>query len=371
MPGLAGIITEKDALPTESFDLMLETLQYGLAKTTESFSEVNIGMGCVHLGTGGQRAIFHSSQTVVMFYGYLTEPTIPPGFCNFEPSPAAHFIHDLYLAEGEAFMMNKLAGTFAFALWDKITQTLFLVSDHLGLRPIYYAKHNGMFRFASEVKGILSDSTFPHRLNRTAIAEFIHFSYVLGSKTFFQDINMLPPASILRFHGGDWTISRYWDIAYPESYPNHPDSWYDELVFSALQGAVKRMANANIRFGLSLSGGMDSRWIAAFLSQFQSNSSSYTIGIPGSDDTYSAKAVALRTNLSHHYWDLSPSFVAELAESFNFISDGMYDLFSFEEFPLIKSIAGDVDVSIGGLLGDCLFGHEINPISANSPQARR
>jgi len=68
--------------------------------------------------------------------------------------------------------------------------------------------------------------------------------------------------------------------------------------------------------------------------------------------------------LTNCYWDLSPSFVAELAETYSYLVDGMYDLFSIEEFPLTVRVGDYVDVSVGGLLGDCLFGHEINPVSA-------
>jgi len=342
---------------------MLNALNYGRATVVECHEERNASLGCAHLGTGGQQTLYESSQAVVVFFGYLTQPLIPPGVGESDPAAAPRYIHDLYLAHGEA-MLGQVTGAFAFALWDRRTQTLYLASDHLGLRPIYYAEHDGLFRFATEIKGILADSTFPRRLNRAAVADFFHYSYIMGDKTFFQDIQLLPPASLLCYQDGRWTVSRYWEIPYPERYPRHPDKWYDDLIYEALQAAVKRMVRPDLRYGLSLSGGLDSRWIAAFLAQVQPESLTFTLGTPGSDDTPFAREVAARTGLSHHYWELSPTFIAELAESYAYIVDGTYNLFSAEEFPLTVRVGDYVDVSVGGFLGDCLFGHEINPVSA-------
>jgi len=363
MPGLCGFVAANANSPLPALEPMLDALRYGRATVVESHAETNARLGCVHLGTGRQQTLYKSPEVVVMFSGYLTEPPIPPGANGADPSAAARYIHNLYLAHGEA-MMGQVAGTFAFALWDRRTQTLLLASDRLGLRPIYYAEHAGVFRFASEVKGILAEATFPRRPNRAAVADFFYYSYIMGDKTLFEDVHLLPPASILRYQDGRWAVSSYWDIPFPERYPHHSDRWYDDLIYDAMQAAVKRMVYPGLRYGLSLSGGLDSRWIAALLAQIQPESLAVTVGIPGSDDTPFAEEVAARTGLAHQYWELSPTFVAELAESYVYIVDGMYNLMCTEEFPLSARIGDYVDVSVGGFLGDCLFGHEVNPVSA-------
>jgi asparagine synthase (glutamine-hydrolysing) len=363
MPGLGGLVSTDTHAPIPSMEPILHALRYGGARVTESYADNIVGVGCAHLGTGKQQALYQSAQVVVAFFGYLTQPSVPPGADESDPAQAAHIVHDLYLAHGEA-MPRQLAGAFAFALWDRRTQTLLLVNDHLGLRPIYFAEHAGVFRFASEVKVLLADPTFPRRLNRAAVADFFHYSYVMGDKTFFEDIRLLPPASVLRYRDGHWQVSRYWDMPYPEHYPHHPDRWYDDLIHDAFQSAVKRMVRPNLRYGLSLSGGLDSRWIAACLADVEPKTLTFTVGIPGSDDTPSATAVAARLGLANHYWEVSPTFVAELGETFTYIADGMYNLFCIEEFPLTVRVGDYVDVSVGGFLGDCLLGHETNPLSA-------
>ena len=367
MPGLAGLVSMNANLPAPTWESMLDMLRYGRATVTESHTENNIGLGCVHLGTGGQRALYESPHAVVVFFGYLTQPSIPPGADAADPAAAAHQIHDLYLAHGEA-LLNQVAGAFAFALWDKKTRTLLLANDRFGLRPLYYAQHAGLFRFASEVKGLLADPAFPRRLNRAAVADFFNYYFPMGDKTFFQDIQLLPPASLLRYRDGHWTSSSYWTLPFPEHYSYHPDKWYDDLIYDVLSAAVKRMVRPGLRYGLSLSGGLDSRWIAALLAPVQPQSLTFTVGTPGSDDTPPAQKVAARTGLVNHLWELSPTFVSDLAETFSYIVDGMGDLFGMEEFPLSIRVGDYVDVSVGGFLGDSLFGHEIDPVSGRLRQ---
>jgi hypothetical protein len=74
-------------------------------------------------------------------------------------------------------------------------------------------------------------------------------------------------------------------------------------------------------------------------------------------------AVASRLELTNYYWELAPTFVADHAETFAYIADGMYHLFCIEEFPLTVRAGNHADVSLTGLFGDPLHGHEINPVS--------
>lgn len=363
MPGLCGYINLKDEMPEPEISSMLGMLKYNRATVVERDQDEGLAMGCVHLGTGGQQALFKSSEVTVLFFGYLTNPAVPPGADKSDPAFAAHHIHDGYLVNRER-IFNEISGAFAVAIWDARDHTLFLATDRLGLRPIYYAEHAGSLRFASEVKGILSDPNFPRRLNQTAIADMLYYSIIMGDKTYFKDIHLLPPASILRCQDGHWEVFSYWDIPFPESYPSHPDAWYEELIYKALKDASRRMVRPELGYGLSLSGGLDSRWIAGFLAQDQPESFAFTLGTPGSDDTPYAKQVASETNLMHHYWEMSSTFVAELGASYAYIVDGMDNLWHMEEFPLTVRVGDYVDVSVGGFLGDGLFGYEMNPISA-------
>ncbi len=363
MPGLCGLIVLNNDIPAPDPTLMINALCYKRATVIESYQNEGIAMGCVHLGTGGQQALYQSPHVAVLFFGYLTHPSIPPGADESDPAVAARHVHDRYLVRGEA-VLDEVRGTFAIALWDQRTQTLLLACDRLGMRPIYYTEHAGLLRFASEVKALLTDSTLPRRLNRFAIADFFYFDNVMGDKTFFQDIHLLPPASVLRIQNGRWSISKYWDFTYPNHYPGHTDDWYSSLIYDALRTAVGRMVRPNLRYGVSLSGGLDSRWLTAFLGEIRSDTMTFTIGSFEDDDSPIAKLVAAQIGLNNQRISLSPEFITEHAESIAYTTDGMYTLVGAEEFPLTTQVGDVVDVSIGGFMGDPLFGHEINPVVA-------
>ncbi len=364
MPGLAGLISTKIDLPVPDFDFVLDTLRYGRATVIESYRESDHSLGCVHLGTGGERTLYQSDQVVVAFYGYLTEPVIPPGADPSDTKAKAHYIHDLYFERGDK-MMRNLAGAFAISIWDKRTQSLLLITDYLGLRPIYFSFYNGVFRFASEVKGILADPEFPHIINKEAFADFFYFGHILEEKTFFKDIQMLPPASVLRLQDGRITVESYSDITFPDFYTPRTDNWYDDLINTAIHSSIKKMIRPDLSYGLSLSGGLDSRWIAAYLAKYKPDSLTFTLGIPGSDDTPLAIQVAEKTGLKNQYWDLSPNYFAELGEIYTYLVDGMDSIDNMSEFPVTVRVGDYVDVSVGGLLGGPAFGYYIDPVSAN------
>lgn len=364
MPGLCGLIsTNPNSLPLDIAP-MLEILSYERATVIEKYQDARIQLGCVHLGTGGQRTLFESDRAVVVFFGYLTQPAIPPGADEADPAATARHIHDLYLAHGEA-LIREIAGTFAFALWDRQTRTLYLMNDHLGMYPIYYTVHNGTFRFASEVKALLIDRSMSHRVNRIAVAEFFYLGEVMGNHTFFEDIRLLPPASVLRLQDQLWIISNYWDITFPTSYPARSADEYSHQIYEAIHGAISRMVRPNLRYGVSLSGGLDSRWIAACLAEIRPDSSVFTIGDSEADDVLIAQQVASQLRLTHYCWDMPYTYISDYAEKLVYILDGMYNLFNTEEFPLTLQVGDYVDISVGGLLGGTLFGHATDPVTIN------
>lgn len=361
MPGLCGMCSPNHHTPTIDLDAMLDALAYGRATVTERFQANQVSLGCAHLGTGGQRALYDSPSATVVFFGYLTEPAIPPGAGEADPASAARYIHDQYLKRDKAFL-GELMGAFALALWDKRTQTLLLANDRLGMRPVYVAEHKGILLFASEVKALLQDSSFPRRLDPVAASEFFHFRYILGDRTFFEDIRLLPPASCLGWEDGNWRVASYWTPAYPDQLLRRPQKWYDQQIHGTLRAAVERMVRPNLLYGISLSSGIDSRWIAAILSEIRPDTRAFTFvgtGTPDIDLEIASKVAAL-TGLQHHRLALSPGFLAEHAERITYIADGMHSFVDSQEFPLSMEIGNHVDVAVGGFMGSGFFGQ--NPI---------
>ena len=106
----------------------------------------------------------------------------------------------LYARDGER-MLERLNGIFAFAIWDTEREELFLARDRLGVKPLYYAQHDGVLYFASEAKALLK-ALPAHGLRPTALAEYLTFLWVPDPDTLFEGIQKLPPGHCARYAGG-------------------------------------------------------------------------------------------------------------------------------------------------------------------------
>lgn len=361
MPGLAGAVSVEKGTTASIGASMLELLSYGRASTCDAYHEDGVAFGCAHLGTGGQRMLYESPQACVALFGYLTEPVIQPLVCPENDDIAARSIHDRYLKLGEK-VFSSLEGAYAAVIWDRRTSTLLIGCDRMGLRPVYYAEHQSILRFASEVKGILVDPSLPHVFDHTAAADYFHFRYVIGDRTLFENIKLIPPASYLCWHEGKWQIKNYWMPTYAESFPRRSTRWYDEQIITTLQEAMRRAINPSLRYGISLSSGIDSRWLSALLQDLRLSACAFTFqgAITSQPEFEIASRVAELTRLDHYHQILAPNFLAESAEDIVFISDGMQSLVDSQEFSLVGPISQKVDISIGGFMGSGFFGQ--NPL---------
>src|SRR5947208_7014513 len=102
----------------------------------------------------------------------------------------------LYEEEGER-CVERLQGMFAFAVWDRTQQRLFLARDRLGIKPLYYACTDRELIFASEIKAILAGGAVSPAFNRAILPEFLANRFVAGAETFFDGVSRLEPGRTL------------------------------------------------------------------------------------------------------------------------------------------------------------------------------
>ncbi len=208
-----------------------------------------------------------------------------------------------YLAYGREFV-SQLEGVFHLAIFDQRVGSLLIANDRFGLRPLYWAHYGGKFVFGPEVKIILEDPAFEKTLNIVAVAEYMRFQQLLGDKTFFEGISLLPVASVLTY---DLSVDRveiqpYWTFADIPECRQGID--YEEAVREAVrlfQAAVDRLSSGGQRVGLYLSGGLDSRLIAGCLAKKQQAFDTITYGQAGSIDVVLAKRIAKAIGSMHHW----------------------------------------------------------------------
>jgi asparagine synthase (glutamine-hydrolysing) len=167
---------------------------------------------------------------------------------------ALHLYEDL-----GAHCLQRLRGEFAIILWDSVNQTLFAARDRFGIKPLFYAMHEGALYFASEVKALFAAGV-PARWNH----ESIYHSAGIGvpqMRTLFEGIFQIPPGHYLLATDNQFKIHRYWDFDYPRAVDTGParsDAEYAQEFRDALDEAVRIRLRADVPVGCYLSGGIDS-----------------------------------------------------------------------------------------------------------------
>jgi asparagine synthase (glutamine-hydrolysing) len=188
----------------------------------------------------------------------------------FQSNSSAEVVIHAYEDEGYN-CLYKLNGMFSFCLWDSKNRSLFSARDRLGLKPLYYysCKHNILL--ASEIKGILADSSVPRKPNNRFIYEYL----VTGARgtrecssktgdTFFAGIKELLPAHYMIINENGIKIQKYWRPT-QDLKPNHlifDDQWYASEFRKLLLDSISIRLPEDLSIGTFLSGGLDSTSLA-------------------------------------------------------------------------------------------------------------
>ncbi len=174
-------------------------------------------------------------------------------------------------------------GMFAFAIWERDSKRMFIARDRLGIKPVYYAKNQSSFLFASTLPAILGIGEADTSIDAVALNYYMSFhSVVPAPHTIFNGINKLPPASIMTIESdGKMTQEVYWELDYSRTEDDLKRSeadWID-LTHDALKLAVKRRLVADVPVGVLLSGGLDSSLVVGLLDELgQQGISTFSVG---------------------------------------------------------------------------------------------
>ena len=162
-------------------------------------------------------------------------------------------------------LLQKVRGMFAFAIWDKKNETLFLARDFFGIKPLYYTQNttDNSFIFGSEIKSFLKQPAFKKELNKDALKPYLTFQYSVLDETFFKGVYKLKPGHYMIYKKGEMEIKPYWDIDFNEK--ENSLEHYIEEINSVLKESVDYHKISDVKVGSFLSGGVDSSYITALL----------------------------------------------------------------------------------------------------------
>jgi len=206
--------------------------------------------------------------------------------------------------------VDRLRGMFAFAIWDRPANTLFIARDRLGIKPVYYGiSQDGYLVFASELKALLKHPGFNREINEDAVVNFFTFGYVPEPDSIYAGINKLQAGHTITCKDGQLkSPQQYWDVPFHSSPVALDYEDAQKELLERLAEAVRIRMVAEVPLGAFLSGGVDSSAIVALMSAEQERAvSTCSIGFDSDafDESSFSERVAKRYAADHEHVQVS------------------------------------------------------------------
>jgi len=315
MCGIVGIFDVTGKRPV-SRDLVTRMNDSQLHRGPDEFGfhlEPGLGLGhrrlsIIDLSTG-QQPLFNEDGSVVIVYNgevYNYRDLIPElrslGH-RFRTKSDTEVIVHAWEQWGED-CVQRLRGMFAFALWDRNRETLFLARDRLGVKPLYYASlGDGTLAFGSELKSLVLHPAFNREIEPRAVEDYLAYGYVPEPNSIFRQALKLPPGCTLSVKRGAALPQprEYWDVPFKPGSALTLQAAQDELI-ERLREAVRIRLVSEVPLGAFLSGGVDSSAVVAMMAGCSTdpvNTCSISFGDPAFNEAAYARDVAERYRTRH------------------------------------------------------------------------
>lgn len=332
----------------------------GIALGHRRLAIIDLSGGVQPMYSADHKSIVIFNGEIYNFRDLMTELTAHA--CIFRTRSDTEVILHAWRIWGER-CVEKLAGQFAFAIWDESAETLFLARDRLGKKPFYYSIVGGRYlAFASELKALRAWPSFDGKLDDTAIEEFLCYGYVPDPKSIYANVRKLPPGHTLTWRRGSLPVIKpYWDLALTDPTAISKADAARE-VMGRLEQAVRLRLIADVPLGAFLSGGVDSSAVVAGMARLGSEPvKTFTIGFEDTahDETGYARQMAERYKTDHTESIVAPEQADGEASVFDRVIDVYDEPFGDNSaLPTLKVCAAArkrVTVALSGDGGDEAF----------------
>ncbi|MBP1995910.1 asparagine synthase (glutamine-hydrolyzing) [Paenibacillus eucommiae] len=284
--------------------------------------------------------------------------------------------------------VDRLNGIFAFAAWNDLEQSLFLVRDRLGVKPLFYANYSGMFLFGSEPKAILAHPDFKTEVGAEGLAEI----FALGpARTpghgIYRNLFELKPGHCMIYDRNGLTTKAYWKLE-SHAHPDDIDTTAARIA-ELLKDTTERQLVSDVPICSLLSGGLDSSALTALAANHYKETGKgilHTYSIDYVDNNKHFKANAFQPNsdapwikrmteflgTEHHAIEFDTPDLVESLKAVVYARDtpGMADV-DGSLYLFCKEIKKDATVAISGEAADEIFGgypwfHREDALKANT-----
>ena len=372
MCGIAGIFDINGKADISR--VLLERMNHSLIHRGPDAGGVHIepGVGLGHrrlsiidLTTGQQPLYNEDASVVVVFNGeiYNFQDLVPElqslGHVFRTRSDTEVIVH-AWEAWGQQ-CLQRFRGMFAFALWDRKKQVLFLARDRLGVKPLYYSLlPNGQLVFGSELKSLLVHPNLSREMDPFSVEDYFAYGYIPEPRTIFKGVFKLPPGCMLTVRHAKPLPEpvEYWDIAFTSSLRITEKEAQEELIHR-LRESVRIRLISEVPLGAFLSGGVDSSAVVAMMAGLSADpvvTCSIAFGDAAFNESAYAQTVADRYHTQHHVEQVDPDDIS-LVDRLAMVYDEPYaDSSAIPTYRVCELARKTVTVALSGDGGDENFG---------------
>lgn len=259
--------------------------------------------------------------------------------------------------------LHRVAGMFAFSLWDRERSELLLARDRFGIKPLVWAPlPDGGLAFASEIEALRSHPGVDDSIDPEAISRYLACLYVPAPLTGRRGIRKLPPGHLIRWRAGSTSVERWWRPQFGNSTTMTIEEAVSRLV-PAIRQAVSDHTVADVPIGCFLSGGIDSSVVAALMAENARLANAAPIKTftmtfveRTHDERNAARAVANHIGSTHQEIDIQARGVAEQLPAFlRSFGEPFGNPTAFLVSELSKAARNHVTVALVGDGGDEIF----------------
>ncbi len=198
--------------------------------------------------------------------------------------------------------LDEFDGMFAFVIYDRVKNSLFIARDRAGKKPFYYYSNKEQFVFTSELNALKNQVNL--QVDKNNIGQFLRYGAFHHTATPYQQVQELPPAHYAYVHlpTGKVETSRWWSIRNFYEKEQQADkeaalNRVDQLLHKAVR---RRIESSDLEVGSFLSGGIDSGLVTAIASEYNSKLKTFTVSFTGSyDEAPLARLVAQKYKTDH------------------------------------------------------------------------
>lgn len=322
-------------------------------------------LSIIDLATGQQPLFNEDGSVCVVFNGEIYNyqqlvPELEALGHRFHTRSDTEVIVHAWESWGPA-CVDRFRGMFAFALWDRNKEALFLARDRMGVKPLHYALlDDGTFIFGSELKVVTAHPGFRRQIDPLAVEEYFTLGYVADPRCIYTTARKLPPAHTLTLRRGEAIPAPrpYWDVHFSLDNAISESNALAQLEHHLKESIRLRMI-ADVPLGAFLSGGVDSSTVVAMMAEISPQPvRTCAIGFkdPKFNESSFAAMVAERYRTAHHL-DIVDSDDFDLIDHLAWLYDEPYaDSSAIPTYRVCQLARQHVTVALSGDGGDESFG---------------